>query len=94
MKDKPSEKDLNNKIAMKAGGNWRALLTNLGLDAATIEQFRQSNSGDTAEVCFRGLTNWLGGNADKPVTWEKLLEALRDSSMVGIADDLEKELER
>ena len=94
MKDKPSEKDLNNKIAKKAGGNWRALLTNLGLDSATIDQFLLSNLSNTAEACFKGLTHWLGGNADKPVTWEKLLEALRDSSMVGIADDLEEELKR
>ena len=48
--------------------------------------------GNISEACFKGLTHWLGGNADKPVTWEKLLKALRESSMVGIADDLEEEI--
>ena len=58
----------------------------------TIEEFRLNKLGNISETCFKGLTYWLGGNADKPVTWAKLLKALRESSMVVIADDLEKEI--
>ena len=56
----------------------------------TIEEFHQNTFDNISEACFKGLTHWLGGNADKPVTWEKLLMALRESSMVGIADDWEE----
>ena len=58
----------------------------------TIEEFSLNSFGNISKACFKGLTHWLGGNADKPVTWEKLLKALRESSMVGIADDWEKEI--
>ena len=58
----------------------------------TIEEFRLNSFGNISEACFKGLTHWLGGNAVTPVTWEKLLKALRESSMVGIADDWEKEI--
>ena len=89
MKGKPSQKELN-RISRKIGGNWRSLLTELGLEQATIEGFLQSKFGDTSEACFKGLSHWLDGNADKPVTWDTLLKALRDSCMEGIAKDLEE----
>ena len=91
LRDKPLEKDLN-RISKKAGGNWRSLLVELGLKETTIEEFRQSSFGSTSEACFKGLVHWLSGNADKPVTWERLLKALRNSNMVGFADDLEEQL--
>ena len=93
LKGKPQQEDLS-RISKKAGGNWRSLLTELGLEEASIEEFRQSSFGITSEACFKGLVHWLSGNADKPVTWEKLLKALRNSNMVGFADDLEEQLRR
>ena len=81
-------------ISKKAGGNWRSLLTELGLEEATIEEFRLSSFGITSEACFKGLVHWLSGNADKPVTWENLLKALINSSMVGFAENLKEQLKR
>ena len=91
MKDKPNQKDLD-QISKRAGTNWRSLLTQLGEDSATIEGFLLGPSSNTIEACFKGLVHWLEGNADKPVTWETLLKALRDADMIGYADDLEKKL--
>ena len=90
LKMEPNEKDLN-KISKKAGTNWRSLLTELGVKNATIEGFLLSK-GTPTEACFKGLVYWLEGNADKPVTWETLLKALREADMKGYAEDLEKEL--
>jgi hypothetical protein len=91
LEDKPLQKDLD-KISKKAGDDWRTLLTQLGLHENTIATFRQSLFGVVSEACFKGLTHWVGGNANKPITWDTLLNALRKSNMVGFADDCEKEI--
>ena len=69
-------------------------MTELGLKCSTINEFYLADLASTSEACFKGLVHWFSGNADKPVTWEKLLDALRKSRMVGFADDLEKRLKR
>ena len=92
LKDKPTQKNLD-QISKKAGYNWRSLLTQLGEDDATIDGFRL-DAPSTKEACFKGLVHWCKGNADKPVTWETLLKALRDADMKGYADDLENGPER
>ena len=92
MKNKPTQKNLD-QISKKAGNNWRSLLTQLGEDDSTIDGFRLDAPG-TREACFKGLVHWWQGNADEPVTWGTLLEALRTADMKGYADDLEKGPER
>ena len=72
----------------------KGLLTELGLECSTIDEFCLADQANTSEACFKGLVYWFGCNADKPVTWEKLLDALRKSRMVGFANDLEKGLKR
>ena len=93
MKTKPNEKNLDS-ISSKAGDNWRSLLTQLGVEEATIVGFLQDKSGKTSEACFKGLVYWLKGNADKPVIWKTLLKAMREANLTGYAEDLEKELEK
>ena len=70
------------------------MLTNIGEEEATIEGFLDNSHGSTTEVCFKGLVHWLEGNADRPVTWETLLKALRESELKGLADGLEEKLTR
>ena len=70
------------------------MLTELGLECNTIDEFCLADLANTSEACFKGLVHWFSGNADEPVTWGKLLNALRKSRMVGLADDLEKGLKR
>ena len=93
MKSKPTQPELD-LISKKVGVNWRSLLTHLGEDDAIIEGFRLNYPTHTNEACYKGLVHWLKGNADKPVTWEKLLKALRNANMTDYADDLEKEADR
>ena len=81
-------------IVQKVGDKWRSLLTNLGEEDATIQGFLGDSQGSTKEACFKGLVYWLEGNADRPVTWETLLKALKESEFKGFADGLEKELTR
>ena len=64
------------------------------MEEATIEGFLQDKSGKTSDACFKGLVHWWGGNADKPVTWETLLKALKKANLTGYAEDLEKDLEK
>ena len=80
------------KISKNAGFQWRSLLTQLEIDLKTMEGFLLRAPSNTIEACFNGLVHWLKGNADKPVTWETLLKALREAGMKGYADDLEKKL--
>ena len=92
MKTKPTQKSLDS-ISSKAGDNWRSLLTQLGVEQATIVGFLHEKSGKTSEACFKGLVHWLEGNADKPVTWETLLKSMREANLTGYAEELEKGLE-
>ena len=79
-------------ISKKVGDKWRSLLTNLGEEEATIQGFLADSWGITTKACFKGLVHWWEGNADRPVTWETLLKALKESELKGFADDLEEEL--
>ena len=80
-------------VSQNAGGNWRSLLTNLGVDFTDIERFIQKNNNNTKNACFEGLVHWLRGNAseaDEPVSFASLCSALRKSNMNACVFDLEK----
>ena len=90
---KPTSKDLG-WIADDAGGEWRSLLTNLGVDEKKLFHL-----GNTRETCFDVLSAWSRGDAKletkhpDPVTYETLSKALRQSRLNSVADKLNKWLE-
>ena len=88
---KPTQKDLD-WISKRTGAKWRSLLTNLGVDYDVIEGYFQRNSGNTVNTCFEGLIFWLKGNTEELVSYQTLLEALRNSDLSSCATDLEGKL--
>ena len=88
---KPTQRELD-WISKRAGDNWRSLLTNLGVDLDVIRGYYQSNSGNTINAVFEGLVFWVKGNAEEPVSYETLFEALKEANLSSCASDLEKKL--
>jgi hypothetical protein len=91
--EKPTQKVLD-WVAKNSGGNWRSLLTNLDIDFGVIEQSHQKYGGDTKNVCFASLVDWLKGNVEtnEPVCYATLLKALRESNLVSCAWELEQKM--
>ena len=93
MTKKPSEIDLNN-VSKNVGGNWRSLLTRLGVPSTKWKAFLQSNFGNTESACFEGLMFWWNGNKPcRVATWSVLLEALEyGAERKDYADTLRQEI--
>ena len=86
-------------IADSAGGEWRSLLTNLGVESQYIGEKELSHQRNTRETCSEVLSAWSRGDAKletkhpNPVTYETLSKALRDSRLNSLADKLKEMLE-
>jgi hypothetical protein len=80
---KPSEIDLDN-VSKNVGGNWRSLLTHLGVPSAKCKALLQESSSNTESACFQGLVFWREGNKPcKEASWSVLLEALEKGAERG-----------
>ena len=75
---KPSEIDLDIISKKVTAGQWRSLLTHLGVNAAEITRFREEFFRPL-DACFFALIHWLEGNTScKPVR-AVLYEALEEA---------------
>ena len=90
---KPSEIDLDN-VSKNVGGNWRSLLTHLGVPSAKCKALLQESSSNTESACFQGLVFWREGNKPcKEANWSVLLEALEKGAERGdYAETLRREI--
>ena len=90
---KPSEIDLDN-VSKNVGGNWRSLLTHLGIPSAKCKALLQESCGSSESACFQGLVFWQEGNKPcKKASWSVLLEALEKGAERGdYAETLRREV--
>ena len=90
---KPSEIDLDN-ISKNVGGNWRSLLTHLGVPSDKCKALLQESCGSTESACFQGLVFWREGNKPcKKASWSVLLEALKKGAQRGdYVEELRREI--
>ena len=93
---KPTEIDLAD-VAKISGGNWKRLLTYLGVPYDQTVTFLVSSSQNVHDACFEGLMYWRKGNAvvdeePSPVTYSKLLKSMEDADMKSTAEEMKKKI--
>ena len=58
-----------------------------------IEAVKDDNRGINAKSCQDMLRRWLDGEACQPVTWKRLVEAIRDIPRDRLATEIEELLQ-
>ena len=70
---------------------WEDLALFLEFDYDVIKIIRDNNKRDTCvEACEEMLHRWLEGEACQPVTWGRLIEAIRDAELDTLARRIEE----
>ncbi len=81
------------RIMAEVGAKWDELALLLEFDFCVIGLIRENNRGRDAiaERCCQDLfRRWLDGEACQPVTWGRLLEAIKDLENHRLATEIEE----
>ena len=70
--------------------DWIQLSLSLHFDYNVIKAIERDNCNRTRDCCLELLRRWLEGEACRPITWARLIEALRDAEHGTLADDLKQ----
>ena len=85
--------DKQKRIIPEIGVDWEKLALRLEFDHPVIETIKDNNSGRNERnewSCQDMLRRWLDGGACRPVTWERLVEAIRDIPRDRLATEVEE----
>ena len=80
-------------IIAEIGVDWENLALLLEFDNSVIRIIRENHSGRNERIersCQDMLHRWLDGEACQPVTWKRLIEALRGISNNKLAREIEQ----
>ena len=78
------------KVPQEVGTNYSTFGIFLLNDqtGSRIRNFKKECQGDPEDVMFRILQEWLQGKG-LPVTWESLVQTLRDTGLSVLADQIQ-----
>ena len=85
--------DSRKRIIEEVGVDWEKLAYRLEFGHAVVRTIKENNSGKEERVessCRDMLCRWLDGGACQPVTWERLVEAIRDIPRDTLATQVEE----
>lgn len=81
-------------IVNQVAAKWRTLaLVGLKLDHSVVEMIACDNTR-VQDRCTEVFSKWLNGEGCKPVSWETLVEALKDIEKSELASEVESALKR
>ena len=72
------------------GVDWKNLGLALMFDYDVIKAIERDSHFQTEDSCRELLHRWLKGEACRPVTWKRLVEALTESHNAQLALDLKR----
>ena len=77
-------------IIDEIAAKWRRVGLSLNFSTSDLDNIESSCQGKVEECSERLLTQWLDGNISTqlPITWETLLDALRDARLGQLAETL------
>lgn len=77
-------------IIDEIAAKWRRVGLSLNFSASDLDNIESSCQGKVEECSERLLIQWLDGNISTqlPITWETLLDALRDARLGQLAETL------
>ena len=78
------------KVMQNVGVDWKLLGLNLQFDHSVLKAIEKNTHFITEDSCLELLGRWLNGEACQPITWARLIQALKDIEHSTIAIHLEK----
>ena len=78
------------KIIQKVAHDWQKLASLLGLSDVERAIHYDTVKFGCESSCRETFRRWLAGEGCQPVTWERLIEVLRDAEKSEYAKDLEE----
>ena len=79
-------------IMDEIGAKWKRVGRCLKFSTSDLDNIESTCHGDAEECSVKLFTLWLQGHVEAvshlPITWETLLEALKDARMCQLADKL------
>ena len=81
-------------VAVKIGTDYELFGTFLlqDNDGNKVKTIERSERGDPLRITVEILRQWLQGNGKLPVTWQTLVQCLRNSNLNVISDSIETSL--
>ena len=77
-------------VIQKVASRWEDLALFLDFDYSLIKIIREDKKQDCVKACQEMLHRWLEGEACRPITWGRLIEAMSDAEMDTFARNLEQ----
>ena len=79
-------------IINNAAYRWEILATRLNLEGNDIKRIDRDTHLQSVNACRNVLIEWLGGKdrVRKPITWETLIEALKEANLSELAKDVQE----
>ena len=77
------------KVVENVAHDWKKLGLLLEINYDVLQTIAKNNAFHM-DCCLEVLQKWLNGCACHPITWERLIEALKDADYLRLASDLEK----
>ena len=89
--DKPDMRTLERlNIIQKLSSDWNKMANLLGLPSEVVSTIKRDYPKDSEQACREAFHKWLDGEGCQQITWEELIELLRDARRSTLAQQLEK----
>ena len=79
-------------VVEQVAANWKTLGLALHFEHSVLETIDRDVHFQSEDACQKLLSRWLDGKACHPITWERLLKALKDAKKHTLAEKLKQNL--
>ena len=78
------------KIVTEVAGNWEQMARRLGFKEPEVKIIHKNHPNDVESACTDMFERWLAGEHRQPVTWQTVVDCLRELDLNVVANDLEE----
>ena len=76
------------KLVQSVAADWKQLGVMLELNYDVLQSIQKNNRFICEDCCLEVLHKWLSGEGCQPITWERLVQALKDLGLTALAAQL------
>ena len=76
------------KVVEEVAAKWEQLAYVLHFSPAVVRNIQRDTQHDCVSACQEVLYRWLNGETSHPVSWQTLIDSLRDCDFNTLADDI------
>ena len=77
------------KIVTEVAGVWEQMARTLDFSEAEVIIIQRNHPSDVESACTDMFRRWLSGQHRQPVTWQTVIDCLRELDLNVVANDLE-----